>query len=250
VRSSNASAERQRRTRALGGSSFGDAYLSGAFFGGAALAACALALTLAVTGPTGHAQDDGRGHGEAALDALLARFAAVPGMRCRFREEKRIALLSAPVVSEGTLDYAAPGWLARRVTRPAPQLVLIGDGQLRMRDASGHVETLDLAAQPVVRSFVDTFSLLFSGSRAALERTYRVQYAPDAGGTGWTLTLTPKVAPLDRFLAEIRVEGEATTLRRMVMREVSSDVTTTTFEDVDVAHRFSDAERARVFSLR
>ena len=41
-----------------------------------------------------------------------------------------------------------------------------------MRDAAGHVESIDLAAQPVVRSFVDTFSLLFSGDRAALERLY------------------------------------------------------------------------------
>jgi hypothetical protein len=35
----------------------------------------------------------------------------------------------------------------------------------------------------------------------------------------------------------------------MVMTEVSGDVTTTTFSDVDAAHRYAADEAARAFSL-
>lgn len=181
------------------------------------------------------------------LDELLGRFRAVQGMELRFREEKRIALLRVPAVSEGTLHYARPGRLARRTTRPSPQIVLIDGDSLRMSEG-GRVERIDLAAQPVVRSFVDTFSQLLSGDRAALERVYRVVYAPGEAGR-WTLTLTPRTSPLDRFLREIRFEGDGTALRTMVMTEVSGDVTTTTFSDVDMARRFTEAETTRIFSL-
>lgn len=183
-----------------------------------------------------------------ALDQLLARFRAVQGMECRFREEKRIALLTTPIVSEGTVHYARPGRLARRITRPSQQTVLIDGGRLQMSEG-GRVETIDLAAQPVVRSFVDTFTLLFGGDRAALERIYRVEHA---GGTGtaWTIVLTPRASPLDRFLREIRFEGDGTSLRSMVMTEVSGDVTTTTFTEVDTTRRFTAEESARIFSLR
>ncbi|AKF11330.1 Putative transmembrane protein [Sandaracinus amylolyticus] len=186
--------------------------------------------------------------GAPSLDAILASFRGVEGMELRFREEKRIALLSVPAISEGTVHYMRPGRLARRTTSPSPQVVLIDGDELRMSEG-GRVERIDLAAQPVVRSFVDTFSELLRGDRAALERVYRVQFTPREGAN-WTLTLAPRASPLDRFLREIRFEGEGTSLRTMVMTEVSGDVTTTTFSDVNTRRRYTAAEAARVFSLQ
>lgn len=182
------------------------------------------------------------------LDAVLASFRGVEGMELRFREEKRIALLTTPAISEGTVHYMRPGRLVRRITTPSPQVVLIDGDELRMSEG-GRVERIDLAAQPVVRSFVDTFSELLRGDRAALERVYRVQFTPGEGGA-WTLVLTPRSSPLDRFLREIRFEGSGTSLRTMVMTEVSGDVTTTTFRDVNTRRRYSADEAQRIFSLR
>jgi outer membrane lipoprotein-sorting protein len=204
--------------------------------------ALVIAISLAITA-TASAQT------APTLDQLLGRFRSVEGLECRFREEKRIALLTTPIVSEGTVHYARPGRLARRITAPAPQIVLVEGDSLRM-SAGGRVESIDLAAQPVVRSFVDTFGQLLTGDRAALERSYRVELSPAPTGAGWTMVLRPRGAPLDRFLREIRFEGEGTSLGRMVMTEVSGDVTTTTFSEVDVGRRFTEAERARIFSLR
>lgn len=167
-------------------------------------------------------------------------------MECRFREEKRIALLTTPIVSEGTLYYAPPGRLLRRVTAPSPQVVLIDGGQLRMRDGT-RVETIDLDAQPVVRGFVDTFALLLAGDRAGLERQHRIAYTP--GANGWTLVLVPRAAPLGRFLREIRFEGNDTTIVRMVMTEQNGDVTSTTFHEVNVRRRYAPDEAARLFTL-
>lgn len=182
------------------------------------------------------------------LDSVLASFRGVEGMELRFREEKRIALLTTPAISEGTVHYMRPGRLVRRITSPSAQVVLIEGDELRMSEGR-RTERIDLAAQPVVRSFVDTFSELLRGDRAALERVYRVRFVPAEGGS-WTLTLTPRSSPLDRFLREIRFEGEGTSLRSMVMTEVSGDVTTTTFRDVNTRRRYSADEASRIFSLR
>lgn len=227
----------------------------------AGLAAALLVLGLPLCPPTGSfapvagpaiasAQDTREAPPSA--EQILARMARIPGLHCRYREEKRIALLSSPVVSEGTIDYArgasgaSSARMARRTTRPSPQVVLIDQGTLRMSD--GHTTSrIDLASQPVVRSFVDSFLTLLVGDRAALERTYTLTVEPAEGG--WALVLRPRGAPLTTFLREIRFEGRGESLTRMVMTEVSGDVTTTTFSDVDAAHRYAADEAARAFSL-
>jgi hypothetical protein len=169
----------------------------------AGLAAALLVLGLPLCPPTGSfapvagpaiasAQDTREAPPSA--EQILARMARIPGLHCRYREEKRIALLSSPVVSEGTIDYArgasgaSSARMARRTTRPSPQVVLIDQGTLRMSD--GHTTSrIDLASQPVVRSFVDSFLTLLVGDRAALERTYTLTVEPAEGG--WALVLRP-----------------------------------------------------------
>lgn len=185
------------------------------------------------------------------IDSVLARMARIRGLHCSYREEKRIALLSTPVVTEGTIDYArgdaSTSRMARRTTRPSRQVVLIDGGELRMSDGRT-TQRIDLASQPVVRSFVDSFLQLLVGDRGALERTYTL--ALEAPGEGrWALILRPRSAPLTQFLREIRFEGRGDAMERMVMTEVSGDTTTTTFADVDAARRYADAEARTVFSL-
>lgn len=185
------------------------------------------------------------------IDAVLASMSRVRALRVRYHEEKRVALLTRPITSEGTIDFlrgegSTPTRMARRTTRPNRQVVLIDGDALRMSDGRT-TSRIDLASQPVVRSFVDSFLQLLVGDRAALERTYTLSV--EAAEPGWALILRPKNAPLTTFLSEIRFEGDAEGLTRMTMTEVSGDVTTTTFSDAELNHRYDAAELARAFSL-
>jgi outer membrane lipoprotein-sorting protein len=176
-------------------------------------------------------------------DSVLARFARIEGLTLRFHEVKTIALLSSPIVTDGTIAYARPGRLARR---SGSQTVLIDGTALRMSDG-GREQRIDLASQPIVRSFVDSFVQLLAGDREALERSYTLSFSVDAGS--WTLTLRPRAAPLTQFLTDIVFHGHGDDLQSMTMTEVSGDVTTTTFSDVDDHHHFTPAESARVFAV-
>lgn len=181
-----------------------------------------------------------------SLDALLRRFAAMPGMSARFREEKRIALLAVPVRSEGVIYFTPPGKLMRRVTAPTESYALLEGGRLTFA-SEGERQVVELGESPVLAGFVESFRYVLAGDRAALERTYRVDYERE--GAQWRLTLKPRNEQLARFLREMVLEGEGFAVKTMTMAEVSGDVTTTEIFDVDPERRFSAAETRRLFRV-
>lgn len=191
--------------------------------------------------PSASAQDSAP-----SLDALLQRFAAMPGMSARFREEKRIALLAVPVRSEGVIYFTPPGKLMRTVTSPSPSYALLEGGRLTFA-ADGERQVVELGESPVLAGFVESFRYVLAGDRAALERTYRVDYERD--GAEWSLTLKPRNEALARFLQEMVLKGEGFAVKTMKMVEVSGDTTTTELFDVNPRRSFSDAETRRLFRV-
>jgi len=186
------------------------------------------------------------------LDQLLARFAAMSGLSAKFREEKRMALLAAPLVNEGTLYFAPKGRLARHITAPAPATVLIDEGSLRYADAGGS-ETMTLDQNPVLRLFVDSFVKIFAGDREALARMYTMELvglpAAADGAARWSLRLRPRIAPMTQVIERIDIEGHEVMLETMRIVEIGGDETITTFSEVDTQRRFTDQELAALFSL-
>ena len=186
------------------------------------------------------------------IDALMAQFASAPGLSARFREEKHIALLDAPVVNEGTINFMPPGRFARHTEKPLASTLLIDGGRLRFGDADGGQQSLDLATNPVAKLFVDSFVMIISGDRKGLERVFTLALSPvagPAGGGGWRLVLTPRVSPMDKVLKSITLSGAGLALRDLEVRETSGDWSRTTFADVDVHHRYGAAEAARIFKV-
>lgn len=181
------------------------------------------------------------------LPSLLAAFKAAPGVEARFVETKNIAMLAAPLVSEGVIYYTPPGMLARYTEKPTAGFVIIDPKRVRMGD-DARSETIDLGSKPQVRVFVESFVTLLSGDAAALQKTYRVDFAavPDKAD-GWRLKLTPKVAPLDKVIATITLAGQGIVLSEMRVLEKGGDETVTTFVRVDTKRAFTNDEKAKYF---
>jgi outer membrane lipoprotein-sorting protein len=182
------------------------------------------------------------------LEALLAGFKAMPGLYTKFREEKRMALLAAPLVNEGTLHYAPPQRVARHVLRPAPQTVLIDGTSVTMGDGR-RTETVRLARNPVLKEFLDSFLLVLAGDRAALEKAYAVTFAPATPERPWSLSLKPRRSPMKDAIAEVAFVGRRLVIERMTIREVGGDHTVTTFSDADPARTYSAEEWKALFRL-
>lgn len=179
------------------------------------------------------------------LDELLAQLASMEGLSAKFREEKFMALLAVPLVNEGELHFAPPGRLVRHVHTPSASTVLIDGGQLSVADGAGH-ERIDLAGNPAVRLFVDSFLKIYAGDQDALQRMYAMQFS--ASGQAWTLTLRPTVAPLDKVIARVELQGEGVVLKTMKVVELGGDETITTFFETR-RRSFTPAELTELFRL-
>jgi len=182
------------------------------------------------------------------LDTLLAAFRAAPGVEAHFTEQKNIAMLAAPLESDGVIYYQRPGVLARYVMHPRESFQIIDPKRVRMGDAQ-HSETLDLSAKPQVRVFVESFVTLLSGDQAALAKTYTIAFTPaiEAHPERWRLQLTPKLAPLDKVIASITLTGSGIVLSEMRVLEKGGDETITTFTSVNTKRSFTNDEKAKLF---
>jgi outer membrane lipoprotein carrier protein LolA len=183
----------------------------------------------------------------AALDALFGAFGKSPGLYARFREEKQVALLVAPIKSEGTLHFERSKGLARHTNSPSKRSILLSGTTLLSWDGK-KTETLDLKSQPSLRAVADSFGMLLAADRPGLERVFRLVLTGDPGAK-WRLRLSPISADLKKFVQEIEVSGERLVLTTLRVTEGNGDVGTTTFFDVDTSKVYSAAEAAALFRV-
>jgi hypothetical protein len=142
------------------------------------------------------------------LDALMARMAGVAERRAAFREEKRLAALTEPLVSTGRLHYLRLALLEKITEAPTREILRIDGERVEMQSGEDAPKTLDLAAAPELRALVDAVRAPLAGDLATLRRDFVVGCAgtPEA----WAIELTPADARLGRFLRLIRLEGAGT----------------------------------------
>jgi outer membrane lipoprotein-sorting protein len=186
------------------------------------------------------------GESPATLEALMRGMASASGVEARFREEKRLALLSEPIESRGTLYFVPPNRLCRETQEPSVSRLVIDGDRVSFRDAAGGGQAVDLSASPIAREYVANFVVLFGGDLDALRKRYEPHFRADA--SGWTLELVPRAARLREFITRVTLAGRGRALERMEMIEAGGDRTTTWFEDVRSDRAFSDAELARIFA--
>ncbi len=182
--------------------------------------------------------------GPLTLEALMQRMSATTGVRAEFREEKILALLAVPLVSEGVLYFVPPKRMARITTRPGTSALVIDGGRLSYTDEAG-ASNVDLSGNRVARTLVENFVVLFGGDLAALRERYEIAF--DAEGPRWRMQLTPKAAPLSTFLTAVEMRGAGPALQEMTVREADGDSTVTHFLAVETDVRFSAEDLARLF---
>ncbi len=170
--------------------------------------------------------------------------ATTPGVVAEFTETKHIALLEAPLHTTGRLFFIPPNRMARYTTAPSRSSLIIDGDRLHFDDESG-ADGVDLAANPVARTFVDNFIVLFNGDLAELQRRYEAEFAID--GDDWSLRLEPRSATLSRLIEAVIMRGDAGGMRSMMLRETGGDVTETVFTQLNTAHHFTPAEIAEAF---
>jgi outer membrane lipoprotein-sorting protein len=181
------------------------------------------------------------------VDAILAKLRQTQAFSARFREEKRIALLNAPLVSEGELYYARPARLIRRTHKPEAALLVMDARMLRFQDASG-AHTLSLAENPALHALTSTLSQILAGDRPALEASATVS-DESASGAAFRLRVIPKPKNVQKLVRAMIFEGTGVSLTRMTVIDGNGDEAVTQFSDMRVRKPYTDAEWAKLAKL-
>lgn len=181
------------------------------------------------------------------LDALLSAFAKMEGLEATFVEEKRMQLLKAPLVSEGRLYFARPGYLLRQVDGPQPSKVLITPTTLTVDDGATH-QVIDLSARQDVRSFVGSFVSLLAGDKDALTAAYTIRIR-DLKNRQWRMELAPKTSPLADIISRVWVTGTGLSVAEVHVFDTNGDEAITRMLDVEPNRRFDASERRALFGI-
>ena len=206
-------------------------------------AACLLSLALV---STALAREPGAAPGS-ALDELLRGMASTAGLEVRFREQKDLSLLSAPLESHGVIYFVPPDRFARFTLSPGYSSLVVDGEALRFRDGRDGDE-VDLTGSPTARVFVDNFIVLWSGDRERLAHLYEVELRGDRAA--WRLALEPRRRPLSRFIQKIVLSGDAAGMQRMLVQDLNGDRTTTRLEQIRSDRTFTAKELHRIFVTR
>jgi hypothetical protein len=150
------------------------------------------------------------------FDRLMGALAARKQGHVSFTEKKFIAML----VSSGELLYNAPDRLEKKTLKPKPEDLVLEGGMVSAQRGKHHY-TLDLKQYPQVLPFIESIRATLAGDRAALERTFKVDFTGNF--ERWNLELVPLDRKLAKTVEKIHMEGEKDFIHTVEIREADGD---------------------------
>lgn len=189
----------------------------------------AATMPAATAGPAAAAGDWG-------LSQLMRELAQVKSASAQFTERKTMHMLSAPLVTSGTLAYVAPDLVQKITLTPVPErFVLEGDKIVIVDGPDNQVHQVSLADYPQVGGLVEGIRATLAGDLPTLERFYAVQLTGSAAD--WQLLLQSKGADLTRFVKWIRIQGSGNRIGAIATESGNGDLSEMSIvEDVGNAH--------------
>ncbi len=155
------------------------------------------------------------------LESLMTRMAAVTERRALFREERRIAALSQPLISTGSLHYRRPGWLEKRTESPVVERFLVDGDKVVLDTAEEGRRSFDLGQAPELRALVDSVRAPLAGDLDALRRGFQVSFTGTLAE--WQLDLEPLDDQVGRLLRRASLAGSGDQLQEMLSVQANGD---------------------------
>lgn len=151
----------------------------------------------------------------------MARLAAVPDRRASFREERRFAALSEPLLSQGWLHYRRPDYLKKVTEWPVQETLVVDGARLVITAGNDPPRVLDLDSHPEVHALIEAIRGPLAGDLGALQRIFDVQ----GSGTlaNWVLELRPRFEGAASLLKQVRVSGQDNVIRELRLVQANGD---------------------------
>lgn len=166
------------------------------------------------------------------LKTLMQRMAQRKSGQARFTEERTVSGIDGPLLSSGTLSFAAPDRFARHTLQPTRESMEL-QGRTLLLKRGGRTRQLEMDAVPEVAALLDAMRATLTGDAALLARHFRSTLSGD--DTQWVLRLSPVDERLARLLRQIELVGQGSDLRSILLQLSNGDRSLMLLEPVAAA---------------
>lgn len=152
---------------------------------------------------------------------MMSELAKVQGAEGRFTERKYLAILTEPLVLEGTVRYRAPDYVRKEYDDPDSESYEVRGDDLIIELPDGRRRDLSIDQHPVLRAFVESYRGTLAGDLETLTRYFDLTLSGSMDD--WRLRLTPRLPELAEYLDAVVMHGNGGNVFRVETFEASGD---------------------------
>lgn len=170
---------------------------------------------------------------EEVMQTLTQAAASMQCMNCRFTQQKTMAMLSEPTVSEGLMSYNAPDRMRWEYTSPYA-FALVVDGEKITKINEGNEEVLDAKSGRMYQGIVNIIMSSATGKKLFDKTMFDVDIQDV--GEFWKAEMKPKRQNMKRMFSTLTFYfmKADNIINRVEMTEAGGDVTTIQFYDMKI----------------
>ena len=186
---------------------------------------------------------------DAFLAELEAELAEVRSLKVRFRQERELAILAEPVVSEGVLAFVRPDRLHWEWVSPYPSLLVLNHGRVERFDVDrGELRRLRPAGEEMMRSIAMQMTRWLQGRFRDASDLFAVEVRR---GETDAIVLTPSTHGLAEMLSGVEIElGENPRVERVILHSPRGETTVMSYfdeqRDLDLGDSLFDTSRPQL----
>lgn len=167
------------------------------------------------------------------MEMLTRQAASMQCMNCRFTQQKTMAMLAEPTVSEGLMNYNSPDKMRWEYTSPYSFALLV-DGEKITKITDGNEEVLDAKSGRIYQGIVNIIISSATGQKLFDKSMFDVAITDD--GEFWKAEMKPKKHNMKRMFSMLTFYFAKSTniINKVEMTEAGGDVTTIQFYDMKI----------------
>jgi hypothetical protein len=164
------------------------------------------------------------------LAEVAAQLAAPAVLRGRFEQTREVRMLSKPLHSSGHFLLSELG-LYWQQEQPVASVMIADAERLLQSVGDGPLQNIDVAKNPVVLTFSQSFLSIFQGDEVRLRENFEVSFQPGEVAGRWQISLKPVNYPVAEAIESISIDGREY-IETLTVTSRSSETTTISFSDL------------------
>lgn len=175
------------------------------------------------------------------LDRLVGILSEPAVVRAEFIQEKRMAVLTRPLISRGRITVSRRDGVIWQLEAPIRMSVAFGETKIIEVDAEGRRRVRGIGENRAQAEVGRIFKELLAADMASLRRYFQVDAEGDL--ESWRIRLTPRSPEVARFIKTMQLTG-GRHIEVIRIEEAGGDATSIRLRNIESTTTLNQAEQA------